>query len=396
MRSRRAVPWIDTKCCGRREIVDMKVEQLGTGKLPEKYEQELIEFFGTDDKRKMLNRALKSRRVPVFCKSCNTMELVDVSTGKTIRKIADDISGLSYTENSDIPPRRLGKHGPLVPMLGLGGQGVFQYGTMKQSEDVFDAAMDAGIRYIDTAHDYGESQERLGKLMKGIDFNLFVATKIGKRERDDFLRELDENLERLGRVPDLLQVHAIHKGEVEPGINAVELANEAKSNGKCKYVGITGHSDSQTMENILRMSDGIDCALVSLSPADIRFIEEFIPVARQRGLGIVAMKIMSRGMLVRPSGPGVRTSEEALRFALSNNVDVGIVGFSFSEEVEELANIAKEFTPMRASEMTDLVNGTAIYADEVTFYRPGVEAWDEQVERLRPSPDWFFGEEVGD
>ena len=307
--------------------------------------------------------------------------------------VIERVAGLRYSADEfPLPMRKLGNWGPLMPILGLGGQSVFELGTMKESEKVFDAAYEAGVRYIDTAHDYGESQERLGKLIAGID-DLFIATKIGQRDYDGFMRELDENIERLGRNPDMVQIHAINPHEEKTILQnggTLEVANEAKLDDGFSYLGLTSHAAPQTMTNIVKFGDGIDSALVAISAADTRFLDAFIPEAREKGVAIIGMKVFGRMRLVQPGGPGVTTAEEALRFVWSCPVDVAIVGFSFPAEVKDCARIAEDFVPMDLPTMRDLVDGTALYSEDVMFYRDGLEKWDD-VPGLRPSMNWYYG-----
>jgi len=308
-------------------------------------------------------------------------------------RIAGQVAGMNYLDDTMLPARQLGEGGPMIPMLGLGAQSSIEEGTEEQGFAVFRAALDAGVRYIDTAHAYGDSQRRLGMWMRAVKPlpDLFLATKVDKRDRDDFFRQLDENIELLGRTPDLLQVHAVQEEEEQVILahnGPLAAANEAREKGLCHYVGITGHDDPQTMANIIRFGDGIDTALVAVSAADTRFVREFIPVARSRGVGIIGMKVMGRGRLIRPGGPGVQCAGQAIRFTLSNPVDVAIVGFSYPEEVYEVAAVAQGFVPMTRAEMNDIEHGTAMYADDVMFYRNELQDW-KKTTGMRPSLDYF-------
>jgi len=306
------------------------------------------------------------------------------------KKIARRVSGQAYSDSSDIDLRRFGSKGPMLPMLGLGGQVTFQHGTEAEAENLFETVVDAGVRYIDTAHDYGASQERLGRYMAAYpDHEFFVATKTAKRDRDDFMRELDENIELLGRTPDVLHVHSVNKGEQQEILRsggALESAHIARDRGLCRFVGLTSHDDPDSVWEVARWGGGVDVTMVALNAADTRFLDRYIPWCRSKGIAVVAMKVMGRGTLVRPDGPGVRSGSEALTFALSCPVDMAVVGFSFPEEVQELTDSVRGFDPMTAAEMRDLVDGTALYADDVWFYR-GEMDWDKAVDR-RPSLDW--------
>jgi predicted aldo/keto reductase-like oxidoreductase len=280
-------------------------------------------------------------------------------------------------------------------MLGLGGEVAFTHASEEQAESVFDAAMRNGIRYIDTAHAYEKSQERIGKFLKNYpDVDVFIATKSGERSRDGFLRELDENIEKLGRIPDIMHIHNVERGDEYPILKTggtLDAALEAKEKGLCRYIGITGHANPDILSKVVRGSEGaFDATLCATSVADTRFMTEYIPLCRSYGMAVIGMKVMGRGKLIRPNGVGVRTASEAIRFVLSGNVDVAIVGFSFPEEVDELASVVRDFHPMGMNEMRDLVGSTSSYADEVQFYKEGAE-WKD-VKDIRESLDDYVGE----
>lgn len=88
-----SIPWYDElhlKCRKDEDpfFFDMELEKLHTGKLPKKYEEALIEYFGTSDKKEMLKKAMKSRYIPVYT-DCKTVELIDTKTGKSKRRMAN-------------------------------------------------------------------------------------------------------------------------------------------------------------------------------------------------------------------------------------------------------------------------------------------------------------------
>jgi hypothetical protein len=264
----------------------------------------------------------------------------------------------------------------------LGGEVIFSHGTEEQAEDVFRTALRVGVRYIDTAHDYANSQSRLGRFLKGVKEPVFLATKSVQRNKDNFLREVDENIELLGRTPDLLHVHAIHKGEAQEVLKkngALEAALEARNRGLCSFVGLTSHDDPDTLEQILRRSEGVDAVMVALSAGDTRFAENLLRFCNCRDIGVVAMKVMGRGRLVRPEGYGVRTGGQALRFALSYPVSLAIVGFTWPEEVGELAEVVNPFEPMTQGEMAQLYDAVVPNQDRMWWYRSEIGEWDEDV-----------------
>src|SRR5215468_7075584 len=113
-----------------------------------------------------------------------------------------------------MPMRTLGKTGAQVSLLAFGGGSRFvSYGEEK-GIDALNKALDLGITYLDTCDTYGahgESQLWIGKVLKTRGRKgLWLASKVGPRKYDDFMRSLEVSLKRL-QVDhlDLLHIHAL-------------------------------------------------------------------------------------------------------------------------------------------------------------------------------------------
>src|ERR1700712_950627 len=111
--------------------------------------------------------------------------------------------------------RPLGKTGVQVPVLGYGTAplGKIKLGALApfhKSTRLLNHAIDRGITYLDTSPDYG-SQPKLGNVMKTRRDEVFLATKVNKRKREDVLAELRQNLDELQTDHvDLIQIHAVN------------------------------------------------------------------------------------------------------------------------------------------------------------------------------------------
>src|SRR6266536_3583982 len=91
-----------------------------------------------------------------------------------------------------MPMRTLGRTGAKVSILAFGGGSRFVQYQEDKGIEVLNHALDLGITYIDTADSYGsngESQIRVGKVLKARGRKgLWLASKIGQRKYDDFMR----------------------------------------------------------------------------------------------------------------------------------------------------------------------------------------------------------------
>src|SRR4051794_17106358 len=150
-----------------------------------------------------------------------------------------------------MPMRTLGKTGASVSILAFGGGSRFvSYGEEKGLA-ALNHALDLGITYIDTCDTYGpngESQLWIGKVLKSRGRNgLWLASKVGPRTYDDFMKSLDASLKRLQvDQVDLLHIHALMGPDdlaaVSAKNGAYAAAMKAKEQKMTRFIGITCHA----------------------------------------------------------------------------------------------------------------------------------------------------------
>ena len=97
------------------------------------------------------------------------------------------------------------------------------------------------------------------------------------------------------------------------------------------------------------------------------FTDQVIPAARERGIGIIGMKTLGAGNYIRP-GSGL-SPEALIRFALSQDVDIVIVGCSTADEARVLARIGEEHTAMSEEDQAQLIETVRPYAHRLAYYR---------------------------
>ena len=227
---------------------------------------------------------------------------------------------------SPLPTRPLGKTGRQVTLLSLGGEGILRSsGRMKGAVPVIRRALELGINYFDTAPAYQQSQDYLGEGLQGDRHRIFLASKTHDRSRDGSLRLLENSLRRLRTDHlDLWQLHDLRDrrdlGEIFSKQGALQAMEEAKRQGMVRFIGVTGHADPQILVEAIRRYP-FDTALIARNAADpvrASFMKQFLPLASEKGMGVIAMKVMARGgLLVDP----VRLSpEEAIGYVLSQPI----------------------------------------------------------------------------
>jgi aryl-alcohol dehydrogenase-like predicted oxidoreductase len=144
--------------------------------------------------------------------------------------------------------RRLGDSGLVVSAVGLGGNNFGRRIDLDATRAVVNSAMDEGITLIDTADIYGESEDFLGKLLRGNRDNLVLATKFGnplhgpdweaRGGRRYISRAVESSLRRLRtEYIDLYQLHVPDRRT--PIDETLSALDELVTSGKVRYLGIS-------------------------------------------------------------------------------------------------------------------------------------------------------------
>jgi len=205
----------------------------------------------------------------------------------------------------------LGKTGIETVRLGFGGIPI-QRVSETQAIEVVLHALDKGIDFIDTSRVYTNSEGRIGKALKQTDKKAAVATKSFNRSADGIRKDVDVSLKELQLdYIDVYQCHGISSEEdyrlITSPNGALEGLVKAKEQGLVGHIGITSHS-LDLLEKII--DDGLfETIMVCFSFLEPAAKEKVIPKAREKGIGIIAMKPFSGGVIEAP--------EIALKWALS-------------------------------------------------------------------------------
>jgi len=274
-----------------------------------------------------------------------------------------------------MPLRKLGKTGELVSILGLGGSfTIAASDRVEEAEKIIHRALDLGVNYIDTAPSYGSSEKNIGQAIKDRRGEAFLASKTLDRTYEGTMELFHQSLERLQTdYLDLLQVHGLHsEDELEQVLadgGALAALDELKQEGLIRFTGVTGHRDPQVLLEALERYD-FDCILLSLNPADPYYQplqDAVLPLAKEKDMGIIAMKVAAYGRIFRDDG--LDSMEKALNYALSFPVSSAVVGISTAQELEENIGIVKEFRQMEPEELKRLEKLVEPYQGEVNFFK---------------------------
>ena len=279
---------------------------------------------------------------------------------------------------SGMPKRPLGKTGYEVCLFSLGGQATLEeQGKEESGIAIVNRAIDLGINYVDTAAAYGRglSETTIGKVMKSRRKEVFLASKTHDRTYDGSMKLLEKSLKQLQTDHlDLWQLHNVRTREDLEKIfgsdGAIKALEKARSEHMVRFLGITGHRDPFILkEGIERYN--FDTILMALNAADkhqASFIDNLLPTAVAKSMGIIGMKVYFRGMASRI--PGFKGMEPFFRFALSHPITTAVIGCDDTRQLEENVRIASGFLPMADEERNAFVRSISPYARQLMYYKP--------------------------
>lgn len=287
---------------------------------------------------------------------------------------------------SFVPRRPLGRTGFQATTIGIGDLADRQL-PIERCVATARRAIAAGLNVIDTAPGYedGYSEEIVGEAVRDVRDGMFVIDKVD--DLDAPVRpQVDASLGRLRlERADLFVFHNLSSmrtfdAMIARGGGFDQLA-DCIAAGKARFRGISSHSPE-----VLRAALDAGCCDVVMFPVgpfvDPRYVGEILPLARRLGVGTVCFKTFGAGKLVadtvgynqplqlRPRGKlssgGSDASDssvaalprlsvaECVRYTLTLDPDVALLGLSYPNEQDAAFAAAREFQPMNAEEMEEV------------------------------------------
>ena len=299
-----------------------------------------------------------------------------------------------------MPTRNLGRTGYKVGIFSLGGQAsIERANNFEVAVPIIERALDLGVNYIDTSSIYGGpdrwSEQYVGRVMKTRRHEAFLATKTKERTREGSLRMIEKSLKLLNTDHvDLWQLHDVGLPEDVEAIfakgGAMEALIEMQDQKVVRFLGVTGHYRPEALMDTINRHP-FDTILMAINAADTHihsFTDQLLPLAVEKQMGIIGMKVPSRGRLLAgwtpppveqqqhawegsaiATRPGVMTMRDAMRFTLSHPVSTVIIGCDTIAQLEENVHIAREFTPLSQAQMAALNAAAEPVARQSLFFR---------------------------
>jgi uncharacterized protein len=260
--------------------------------------------------------------------------------------LADDAAG----KRAEVPTRALGKTGLVLPLVSMGVMNA-------DNPNLVAAALDGGIRMLDTAHYYqrGRNEEMVGSVIKDRPRDSFVLAtkarpttvdrshvqddaKATAETKESFLQKVDLSLQRLRTDHvDILYLHSAKGRDHVLDEMVLDAMQTLKQQGKVRFTGVSTHRNQAEVMRAAVESGIYEVILTAYNfrSRDADALEEAMAFAASRGLGVVAMKTQA-GVFLDDERTQKIPMKPALRWALRHDfVHTSIPGFTTFDQLEE-------------------------------------------------------------
>ncbi|HKL23029.1 MAG TPA: aldo/keto reductase, partial [Tichowtungia sp.] len=229
-------------------------------------------------------------------------------------------------------------------------------GTPEAAAELLEHALSRGINFWDTCRGYQTSEELTGPVVAKRRDEIFLVTKSGSRDYDGFMRDFETSLNKLQTdYIDLMHIWNLKPKDdvnvIEKGaFKAIQKLRDEKVIGS---FGITGHSGIEILKQcILRLDpDAMLTVFPCTRPDNGEYEDVLLPLARERNMGVIAMKTVRRARNADLKGT------DLIRYALSlEGVHSAIVGTDTIGHIDDNSKMATHFKPLTSAEQVAMHN----------------------------------------
>lgn len=198
--------------------------------------------------------------------------------------------------------RAIPSSGEAMPVVGLGSWITFNVGNdpvlLDRSSDVIAAFLENGGRMIDSSPMYGSAQATIGYALKKLAYpdTAFAADKIWTSSEAGGPSQFAETQGLWGvKTMDLMQVHNLLSWQAH-----LDMLKAKKAAGEIRYVGITtSHGRRHDEVEAIMANHDIDFVQLTYNVLDRGAEQRLLPLARERGIAVIANRPYQRGELIR-------------------------------------------------------------------------------------------------
>lgn len=212
----------------------------------------------------------------------------------------------------DVERRAFGKTDMKVAILGFGSAEIgFERTEQDKVDRILNAALDQGLNVVDTAECYVDAEEQIGRAISGRRKEYYLFTKCGHYvkdggrgddwSKDALVHSIERSLTRCKTdVIDLIQLHSCSIDTLKKG-ECIEGLELARKQGKVRYIGYSGDSHAARYAVECGRFDSLQ---TSCSIADQECLELTLPLAKEKGMGVVAKRPIANAAWRYDTQPG--------------------------------------------------------------------------------------------
>ncbi len=279
--------------------------------------------------------------------------------------------------------RGLGKDGPQVPVICFGawpiGGGM---GAVDEAQAIatVQAALDAGVTFIDTAEAYRASEAIIGKAIRGRRHQVFLATKVSGRDHSPqhISSAVENSLRALGT--DCIDLYQLHSPQPQwPMEQTMACLLRLRDAGKVRYIGVSNFSAEQTRQALQHGPVQSSQPRYNLLFRDAE--ESVLPFCLAQGIGVIPHSVLSKGLLTGQYRPGHQFApdDERSRFSMFQ-------GETF-QQVFEATERLKQWASDHGRDLVQLAIAWVLAHPAVTSAIVGAKTPD-QVRHNARAADW--------
>lgn len=192
----------------------------------------------------------------------------------------------------------LGRTGICVQKNGFGALPV-QRVSLNEAKIILRKAYENGIQFFDSARAYSDSEEKIGLALSDVRENIYISTKTMATTVQAFWEDLETSLKML--KTDYIDIYQFHNPSFCPkpndGTGLYEAMEEAKRQGKIRFIGLTNHGWKVAKEAI--ESGLYDTLQFPFSYLASDAEEELVRLCQEHDVGFICMKALSGGLITR-------------------------------------------------------------------------------------------------
>lgn len=227
-------------------------------------------------------------------------QLLQISAGLLISQALGLRAEASASPTLRLIQRAIPSSGELLPVIGMGTSRTFDTegdpASLATLQEVLQAFFDGGGTVIDSSPMYGNSESRVGDVLRAIPQRpkLFAATKVWTTGRQQGIAQMEESARRMNVERfDLIAVHNLQDWQTH-----LETLKNWKAEGKVRYIGITTSHGRDHAEFLQVMrTQPLDFVQFSYNIEDRAAERELLPVAAERGIATMINRPYQRGAL---------------------------------------------------------------------------------------------------